>query len=107
MWWWRKVRRAKNIPDQVRTELERFGETVIAMALANHTVGTYPLALNFLNNNWREAIDWLTERRDISARGRDRLETVEWALLILAIMGFVAIVPAIASEVAWLAVSFH
>jgi hypothetical protein len=35
------------------------------------------------------ALDWLTERQDIHERGEDRLETVEWAILIFVVVGVI------------------
>ena len=45
---------------------------------------------------------WLRERRDLKAQREDRLETVEWALLIFAIIGAAAIMPTVVHEVVWL-----
>ena len=86
MWWWRKVRWA-DIPDDVRAKLELFGETVVAMSLSTGIVsGTGQLS--FLNNNWPDALAWLQERRDIHERKEDRLETVEWAILLFVAFSF-------------------
>jgi hypothetical protein len=81
MWWsWRKVRRA-DIPDDIRTKLELFGETVVAMSLSTGIVRD-PGQLGFLKDSWPDALAWLQERRDIHERREDRLETVEWAILL-------------------------
>ena len=74
MWWWTKIRRAD------RAMFEGYGETMIAMV------------------HWREAVLWLRERQDIHARREDRLETVEWAILIFVIVGVVADLAIVAHE---------
>jgi hypothetical protein len=89
---WRKVRRA-NIPQHARDAFERFGETIIANAL---TLAFQPAdpELNqivFNKGQWREhAISWLTERRDIAERKEQRVEFVEWAILVFVIFGVIA-----------------
>lgn len=88
MWWWRRVRVA-NIPEVTRREFERYGESVVARGLASPglgiTAGSY--LMRFLNNHLQAAQDWLTERRDIHERREQRLETVEWAILIFVVLG--------------------
>jgi hypothetical protein len=82
MWWWRKVRRA-NIAQEERDKFERYGETVVAMGIAMHLdkmPGLEPLV----------AAAWLTERADLAERREDRLETVEWAVLIFVVVGVIA-----------------
>jgi hypothetical protein len=37
-----------------------------------------------------EIVQWLRERRDTAERREDRLETVEWAILIFVVMGVAA-----------------
>ncbi len=49
-----------------------------------------------------EIIDWLQERRDIAARHEDRLETVEWAILIFVVIGVAADIAIVAHETGWL-----
>jgi hypothetical protein len=98
MWRWRKVRRA-NIPEQLRTQFERYGEDVLAHALAvgaHHTQG--PELLNIMSGDRSPIMAWLTERRDIHERREDRLETVEWAILIFVIVGVLADVAIVAHE---------
>ncbi len=51
---------------------------------------------------WLQAVLWLRECQDKRALREDRLETVEWALLIFAVIGVIAIIPAIVDEVIWL-----
>jgi hypothetical protein len=89
MWWWRKVRRA-GVSDDLRKQFERYGETVIAQALATAPMGLYGGPLyGLLNKEHQAALDWLTERRDIHERREDRLETVEWAILIFVVVGVI------------------
>src|SRR5215470_11202696 len=90
MWWWRKVRWA-NIDQKLRAQFELLGDDVLAHAIA---VGAYTMAqgellVRLLNAHRTEIIDWLRERRDIAERHADRLETVEWAILIFVVLGVV------------------
>jgi hypothetical protein len=85
MWWWRKVRKA-NIPSELRSKFELYGEDMIASVLATRTEGNY----GDLSSNLGEALAWLTERRDIHERREDRLETVEWAILCWVMVGVIA-----------------
>jgi hypothetical protein len=81
VWWWAKVRKAKIPNDQPET-FERYGENVIGMVLANGlNPGTGELYLIY-SNHQRNARDWLTERSTWHERREDRLETLEWAILI-------------------------
>jgi beta-lactamase regulating signal transducer with metallopeptidase domain len=89
MWWWRKVRRAE-ISDKLRTDFERYGETMIALALANPAIADYSGSFFAqIKNEHKAALDWLTERRDIHERREDRLETVEIAILIFVVLGVI------------------
>jgi len=87
MWWrWRKVRPA-NIPADLRDELERYGELAVATALARgFDVPTSPM-FTLVRDRRDDTLAWLTERRDIAERKEQRLETVEWAILIFLIVG--------------------
>src|SRR5262249_35607881 len=87
LWWWRKIRRA-DIPKASRDLFERFGEDVIAMTLASgftpaapdlHPVYSDPSLIE-------QATQWLTERGDLRIRREQRLEAVEWAILLFAVM---------------------
>ncbi|HTS39089.1 MAG TPA: hypothetical protein VMH84_00920 [Xanthobacteraceae bacterium] len=83
MWWWRKVRWA-NIPDNLRKELERLGENVVAQAVAHPVDNPSGLPLyGFVHTHNEQTLDWLTERRDIHERREHRLEFVEWSIVIL------------------------
>jgi hypothetical protein len=72
---------------------------MISMALASGlpALGAGPLA-GLLQNQWKAALEWLTERRDIHERREDRLETVEWAILIFVIVGVLADLAIVAHE---------
>ncbi len=91
MWWrWRTVRKA-NISEEQRKQFERFGEDVLAHALAvgaDRTQGRELLGL--LEGDRTPIMKWLTERRDIHERREDRLETVEWFILGWVILGVIA-----------------
>jgi hypothetical protein len=89
MWWLRKVRRA-NISQELRDDLERFGETVIAgaLVLGPHSSDDKPLYA-LVNNHQPESLAWLTERRDIAERKEQRVETVEVAVLIFVVVGVI------------------
>jgi hypothetical protein len=97
MWWWKKVHKA-DIPEDLRAKFELYGEEMIATVLATRKHEDY----GDLSTYWPEAMKWLRERRDKKALREDRLETVEWALLIFAVVGTVAIIPTVANEVIWL-----
>src|SRR5690242_11424807 len=99
MWWWRKVRRAK-ISDDLRATFERYGEDVLAHAVA---VGSYssaqgPELIELLQGSKSQIMAWLTERRDIHERREDRLETVEVAILFAVIIGVLADLAIVAHE---------
>jgi hypothetical protein len=98
MWCWRKVRRA-HISQEDRDKFERYGETVVALLVGSeltdqpdeHTsivVGGFMLKKHIVNAD--EAAAWLTERADLAERREDRLETVEWAVLIFVAVGVAA-----------------
>ncbi len=90
MWWWRKVRKA-NISEELRTKFERFGQDVLAQALAVGAQRTQGVELlELLQGDRTPIMEWLTERRDIHERKEDRLETVEWLILIFVIVGVLA-----------------
>ncbi len=90
MWWWRKVRKA-NISEELRTKFERFGEDVLAQALAVGAQRTQGVELlELLQGDRTPIMEWLTERRDIHERKEDRLETIEWLILIFVIVGVLA-----------------
>jgi hypothetical protein len=91
LWWWAKVRKA-DIPDDIRKMFEGYGETMVTLVLATRKEED----IGDLKIYWPQAVLWLRECQDKHALREDRLETVEWALLIFAIIGVIAIIPAIA-----------
>jgi len=100
-WRLRKVRVAK-ISQEVRDELERSGETVIAHALAVPLdVSDSPLH-KFRHEERQAAEDWLTERRDIAERKEQRVELVEWAILVFVIFGVIVDALLFSQERHWL-----
>jgi hypothetical protein len=90
MWWWRKVRRA-NIPQVDRDVFERLGENLIALILASGLTPQAPVLQNIFKNpnTLNNATNWLTERGDAHQRHEDRIETVEWAILIFVVLGVI------------------
>ena len=89
MWWWRKVKHAKLAPE-LRRKFEIYGDDVVAQAVANPDIvrGTGNLPA-LIRTNYALAVDWLGERLDIHERREDRLETLEWAILIFVVVGVI------------------
>jgi hypothetical protein len=75
MRWWRKVRRA-NISQELRDTLERYGPELLIQWIAGG------VNYDVITQNHNEILSWLTERRDIAERHDQRVETLEWAILI-------------------------
>jgi hypothetical protein len=91
MWWWRKVRKA-DIPFEIRSLFEQIGESCVQLIL---TGGLTPRAPNFQkiyqSNQYVEYAEaWLTEKGDSRELHEQRLETVEWAILIFVVLGVFA-----------------
>jgi hypothetical protein len=97
MWWRRKIRRA-HISQIDRDRFERYGETVVALLLGSELTerpeagtgiikiaGFYQKVIVDVN----AASAWLTERADLRERREDRIETVEWAVLIFVAVGVI------------------
>jgi hypothetical protein len=102
MWWWRKVRRA-NIPAELRERFELYGETLMALAIESGDAIRIGVELAGLGQTKRsEIVEWLRERRDIAEHHQDRLETVEWAILIAVVIGVAADLAIVAHEMGWL-----
>jgi hypothetical protein len=100
LWWWRKIRKA-NIPDEERDVLERYGETVIALMI---TSGLGPRSevlskLYFDPEKLKRAEEWLTERSDSNEQREQRLETLEWAILLLIALELPAVFGFLSSSV--------
>jgi hypothetical protein len=63
---------------------------VLAQALAAGELSSKGDELNkLLHDKRQEIMEWLQERCDITERHANRLETVEWAILIFVILGVV------------------
>ena len=77
LWWWTKVRKA-DIPDDIRKIFEGYGETMLMLVLATRKHEDY----GDLTQYWPQAVLWLRECQDKHALREDRLETVEWAILL-------------------------
>src|SRR5690242_8831096 len=89
LWWWQKVRRA-NIPAELRERFEFYGEKLIALAIESHDPNRIGAELsNLVQHKRTEIIAWLQERRDLAVQQEDRLETVEWALLLFVFISVV------------------
>lgn len=89
MWWWRKVRKA-HIPREVRDIFERFGDMVIISVITSgmgQRIDELEAIYNNKNGLREHATAWLTERGDLRERHEQRLETVEWAILLFVIVG--------------------
>ena len=86
-WKWRKVRTAQ-ISKEDRDLFERYGEAVIGSVLANLTTPTAPelRSINAGSGKVKEARDWLTECRDAHEQREQRLEFVEWAILLFILL---------------------
>jgi len=98
VWWWHGIRRA-DIPQELRDRFELHGETLMALAIESGDANRIGAELAALGQQKRqEIVDWLRERRDIAQRHADRLETVEWAILIAVVIGVVADVLIVAHE---------
>jgi hypothetical protein len=90
MWWWRKVRKAQIKPSE-RELFERHGETVVALLLAadrsSHPSNT--VTFGRITASADDVTAWLVERADIHERREQRLEMVEWAVLIFVVFGVI------------------
>lgn len=92
MWWWQKIRPAK-IPEADRRDFERFGETVVGYAVlfGDRFPTSSPLYRVYTDYQTKtNAMDWLAERAHANARREERVEAVEWAVLIFVAVGVVA-----------------
>jgi hypothetical protein len=81
--------RYATINDALRTRFERYGETVLAVALGTLSPVTQGVTdmLDIMNNHREALIDWLTERRDIEERKADRMAAVEVSILVFVVVG--------------------
>jgi hypothetical protein len=91
MWWWREIRKA-GISKNDRDIFERYGEFVIGNVLAGGLqppVGELQKLYRDMGPKHKDAADWLTERGDSKEQQEQRMETVEWAVLIFVLAGVV------------------
>lgn len=97
MWWWRKVHEA-HISLAERVLFERYGETVVALLLVNELIERPEAGtgiIKFGGSGQKALVDvdaasaWLTERADLAELREQRLETVEWAVLIFVVLGVI------------------
>lgn len=93
-WWWQKVRKA-NIPVEDRETFERFGEFVVGLVLAGGFTPSSKELQRYYHGDEKEikktyARDWLAERITLHERREDRIETLEWAVLIFVVLGVIA-----------------
>jgi hypothetical protein len=72
-------------------DLKPLARDVLAHALAvgAHTIEQGGELVGLLQQKRREMMDWLQERRDLAQRHADRLETVEWAILMFVVVGVI------------------
>jgi hypothetical protein len=86
--WWRKVRQA-DIRKSSRDIFERFGEEIIAdIVSASHAPRAPDLIAMYTDEQMiKEAAAWLTERGDEKVLHEQRIEFVEWAILVFVIVG--------------------
>lgn len=97
---WRKVRKAE-IPKELRDQLERIGEAIVEGAM---TMGADSLPLGVFSNlnvqaNRIHIWNWLQERRDISERASQRMETAEWAVLIFVVIGTITEIATFVADI--------
>ena len=86
--WWRKVREA-DIRKSSRDIFERFGEGIVAdIVSASHAPRAPDLIAMYTNEQMiNAAAAWLTERGDEKVLHEQRIEFVEWAILVFVIVG--------------------
>jgi hypothetical protein len=89
MWRWRK--RRANISQNVREQLELYGEDVLAHAIGAGALSDKGPELNklLLIEKRKEILEWLRERRDGAEMHEHRVEIVEWAILIFVVLGVI------------------
>ncbi len=91
LWWWREIRRA-SISKSSRDIFERFGEAVIGIVLAGNLQPRAPELQKLYGDmgpTLKDATAWLTERGDSQEQREQRMETVEWAVLMFVVLGVI------------------
>ena len=87
MWRWQTIRPA-NLPQELRDRFELYGETLMSIAIESGDATRIGAELARLGQaNRDQIVAWLRERRDMEARHSDRLELVEWGLLVFVVLG--------------------
>jgi hypothetical protein len=89
MWWWRKVRQAKLNPE-LRDAFDALGIYAMTNSIANNFPPAPGAGHNAGLNDQQikaAALDWIREHNDKVERHEQRLETVEWAILIFVVAG--------------------
>jgi len=84
MWWWREVRRAQ-INEKLREAFDELGYYVVTNCIGNNMPPAAGVAISLgLNDKQTKqaAVAWIREHIDREERHEQRLETVEWAILI-------------------------
>lgn len=100
---WHKIRRA-NIPEDARDAFVQTGQFSVQSELADD----FPPAKIILREKYADGLiksyarEWIREQTDRTERREDRLETVEWAILIFVIVGVVADCLIVAHELGWI-----
>jgi len=86
----RRVRRA-NIAQRSRDLFERFGEDIIAQMVAASFTPRVRDLQDMYNDDamLRHAAMWLTERGDEKVLHEQRVEFVEWAILLFVVAGVI------------------
>ena len=103
-WWWRKVRRAE-IPNDAR---DAFFEELGQFLVANRIADNQPPRSGALGDKYNDVAlkqygtQWIRELADRHERRENRLETVEWAILIFVVVGVAADCLIVAHELGWL-----
>lgn len=104
MWWWRKVRRA-NISRELRDRFEEYGVQAMTMAISASGANIYAQGaeiVTLVQEKRGQISMWLREKADLAARREDRLETVEWAILIFAMAGVLTDALVFVHDMGWL-----
>jgi hypothetical protein len=89
-WWWHKIRHT-DIPADVRQAFEETGPFAMSAELG----ANYPPAKAILRDKYADGKikeyghAWMRERYDRDERHGDRLETLEWAILIFVMLGVI------------------
>jgi hypothetical protein len=99
--WWERVRwkdvRWADIPDDDRDLCEKYGEAALQLLLSGAVGANTPAELVEIHNNpdktrVNHIIAWLREQADRKEHREDRLEAIEWGIIVLIVLElFVAV----------------